>query len=76
METPGMLPCLHRPVLRQILGESQHQRFTLVEYINLFALQLRKAVCLPHGIAHDGAAHANEHDSEQAYLPEAALDVV
>lgn len=75
VETLHMLPCLHRTVLLQVLRESQHQRLALVKDIYLLSLRLGKAVCLPKREAHKRSTDKEVGNAEEAYLPEAGLDV-
>lgn len=75
MKTLHVFPCLHRTVLRQILREGEHQRFTAVQHVNLLPLRFGKRVGTPYGVTRDCHADHQKDDAEQPYLPETALDV-
>lgn len=66
VETPDMLPGFHRTVLRQVLRKGEHQRLSVVEYIDLLALCFRKAVGAVYGVIRNDSAQAQEDKAEDA----------
>lgn len=76
MKTAHVFLGFRRTVLRQVLREREHQALAPVEDVYLLPLRFGETEGAHHRADHHEGARRRVDDSEQAYLPEARLDVL
>ena len=76
MKTAHVFFGFRRTVLRQVLREREHQALAPVKDVYLLPLRLGETEGAHHRADHHEGARRHIDDSEQAYLPEARLDVL
>src|SRR5665648_1224846 len=74
METAYMLFGFDGTVLRQVLRECQHQRFSTVQHVYFLALLFCKTIRTPKGITRNNRTQADENNAEKANLFEGSLN--
>jgi len=74
METAYMLFGLDGTVLRQVLRECQHQRFSAVQHIYFLTLLFSKTVRTPQGITSYSRTQTDKNNAEKANLFEGSLN--
>lgn len=70
-----MLAGFYGTVLCRILREGEHERFALIEDVDLLALPFGEGIRLAQRVEGHAGADGQQYDREQAYLPERRLDV-